>query len=91
MSELLTAMGTSHGGQRVGSEASMPCDIFWTALMRSAEGSPDLRESSSATLNLEFEIIRRLFARARPWQELIRVEMEQTGVNWSQNKHKYTS
>lgn len=57
MSELLTAMGTSHVGQRVGSEASMPCDIFWTALMRSAEGSPDLRESSSADLNLEFEII----------------------------------
>ena len=65
MSELLTAMGTSQGWQRAGSEASMPCDIFWTALMRSAEGSPDLRESSSATLNLEFEIMRRLFARAR--------------------------
>ena len=65
MSELLTAMGTSHVGQRVGSEASMPCDIFWTALMRSAEGSPDLRESSSADLNLEFEIMRRLFARER--------------------------
>lgn len=64
MSELLTAMGTSHGGQRVGSEASMPCDIFWTALMRSAEGIPDLRESSSADLNLELEImIEIIFAR----------------------------
>lgn len=64
MSELLTAMGMSHGGQRVGSEASMPCDIFWTALMRSAEGIPDLRESSSADLNLELEImIEIIFAR----------------------------
>lgn len=80
MSELLTAMGMSHGGQRVGSEASMPCDIFWTALMRSAEGSPDLRESSSADLNLELEImIEIIFARARRWQAL---RMEIYGRDW---------
>ena len=57
MSELLTAMGMSHGGQRVGSEASMPCDIFWTALMRSAEGSPNFLEFSNISDSFLFDII----------------------------------
>lgn len=57
MSELLTAMGMSHGGQRVGSEASMPCDIFWTALMRSAEGIPNFLEFSNISDSFLFDII----------------------------------
>ena len=65
MSVLFTTIGTSHAVQRAGSEASIPWDIFWTALMRSPEGSPDLRESSSAVLNSEFEIMREKSSRAR--------------------------
>ena len=55
--ELFTAMGRSQGWQRAGSEASMPCDIFWTALMRSAEGSPKFLEFNNISDSFLFDII----------------------------------